>query len=356
MFSSAADLNKDFLELKKQIDQLGLYRKTPGVILLGWLYNVSIALGGLALFVFAEPLWLRIPGIIISTLGSMGLATNGHSAGHLSYSTNKWVNLFFVNFNFPLFLMISSTYYRTLHNKVHHLNPNMAGYDPDIDLMPFFALNEDEINGAGPIGSFYYRHLQGFVFPLILPLIGLNMQLKSWLFLIYDPRGRNRERYLDLGAMFLHPVLWIALPMLFFPPSDVIGVYALRVALMGFAMFIVIGPAHFPGECLAIDRSLHGQLHFCVRQTFPSMTFRTGFIGKMLCNGAEYQIEHHLFPQISHFSYKKIQPLVREFCAKHRLPYNECGWGPAIWKSYVAFFKPKPVMRSVEELARTVSR
>jgi linoleoyl-CoA desaturase len=41
-----------------------------------------------------------------------------------------------------------------------------------------------------------------------------------------------------------------------------------------------------------------------------------------LIGGLNYQIEHHLFPNISHVHYPKIAVLVRELAAKYRLPYH----------------------------------
>ena len=34
-----------------------------------------------------------------------------------------------------------------------------------------------------------------------------------------------------------------------------------------------------------------------------------------------FQIEHHLWPQLSMLSYQKAAPLVRALCAKHGVPY-----------------------------------
>jgi fatty acid desaturase len=38
--------------------------------------------------------------------------------------------------------------------------------------------------------------------------------------------------------------------------------------------------------------------------------------------GLNYQIEHHLFPRISHTHYSTIAPVVREFCEKKNIPYT----------------------------------
>ncbi len=34
-----------------------------------------------------------------------------------------------------------------------------------------------------------------------------------------------------------------------------------------------------------------------------------------------YQIEHHLWPNLSMLSYQKAAPLVRDICKKHNVPY-----------------------------------
>lgn len=40
-----------------------------------------------------------------------------------------------------------------------------------------------------------------------------------------------------------------------------------------------------------------------------------------LYGGINYQIEHHLFPTLSHVHYSAIQPVVRKTCAEFGIPY-----------------------------------
>ena len=44
----------------------------------------------------------------------------------------------------------------------------------------------------------------------------------------------------------------------------------------------------------------------------------TWFLG-----GLNHQIEHHLFPRISHVHYPRISRLVQNACRRFDLPYNE---------------------------------
>ncbi|MCK4562223.1 MAG: fatty acid desaturase, partial [Flavobacteriaceae bacterium] len=39
--------------------------------------------------------------------------------------------------------------------------------------------------------------------------------------------------------------------------------------------------------------------------------------------GLNHQVEHHIFPHISHVHYKKLSKIVRETAKEFNLPYNE---------------------------------
>ena len=52
--------------------------------------------------------------------------------------------------------------------------------------------------------------------------------------------------------------------------------------------------------------------------------------------GLDIQIEHHLFPNIPHSSLRKIQPIVRNYCDKNNIPYNE---NPTIFSSIYSYIR-----------------
>jgi fatty acid desaturase len=61
---------------------------------------------------------------------------------------------------------------------------------------------------------------------------------------------------------------------------------------------------------------------FFVRQVIASVDFHMGTdIIDFLHGFLNYQIEHHLWPNLSMLSYQKSAPLVREICSKHGIPY-----------------------------------
>jgi len=91
------------------------------------------------------------------------------------------------------------------------------------------------------------------------------------------------------------------------------------------------------------DEALHGADFFAV-QTAGTVSFRTGRLGRFLCSGLEYQVEHHLFPNISHVHYPEVSVVVREFCAEHGLSYRSYSWAMALWKSWEVLRFPQPVI------------
>jgi len=67
---------------------------------------------------------------------------------------------------------------------------------------------------------------------------------------------------------------------------------------------------------------------YYLRQVISSVNFRTGVphttlgdLNDFFHGWLNYQIEHHLWPDLSMLSYQKAAPLVKAICAKHGVPY-----------------------------------
>jgi fatty acid desaturase len=157
-------------------------------------------------------------------------------------------------------------------------------------------------------------------------------------------KGRKSAHWIDLGAVSMHYVLWIGVPLLFWPVSSVVVFYLLRNILLGYAMYAILAPGHFPAEAQRTTSEFRQDADFFVAQTAGTVSFRTGWLGRFLCSGLEYQIEHHLFPTISHVYYPQVSIAVQAFCAEHDLPYRSYSWASALWKSWIVLRSPQPVV------------
>jgi fatty acid desaturase len=116
----------------------------------------------------------------------------------------------------------------------------------------------------------------------------------------------------------------------------------LRSVLLGYGVFALFAPGHFPEEAVCVERQPRA-VDFVVRQTLTTANFRLGPIARLFASGLGFQIEHHLFPRIDHTRYRAMSCEVRAFCETRGLPYHCLGWGEALRKSFVPFYRPKQV-------------
>jgi linoleoyl-CoA desaturase len=343
-----SELNEAARRLREELRVAGYFERPPAPVLVRWCAHLLLAFGGLYVFVESGPILLRIAALLVSCFGFLGQAMIAHTASHNGVSDNRFVNQLITFVSYPLLLMLSATYWHRSHVQIHHPSPNVVDVDDDCDLRPLFALNDEHVrDGSLPPGI---RRVVSALLPLLLPLNGFGMHRHGWSHLVdelrKEPRARQQHVWLDVVCMSLHLVLWLGLPMFWFSPAQVIGTYALRVGIMGFGLFSILAPGHFPAEAQCLHVSLRAK-NFYVRQTMTALNFRTSWLGHFLCSGLEYQIEHHLFPTISHVHLPAVSRHVRAFCEANGLPYRTLGWGEAIWKSYLVFLRPKPVLRDL---------
>lgn len=352
MISIATRAPASVAALREEFARRGWYERPAGRIMFELALNLSLALSGIAVFLLSDSAPVRAAGMLVSTAGSMGIGTGAHTASHYAASRKRWVNELLTYFGHPLFLGLSVTFWRYKHLSLHHPAPNIIGVDKDSDFYPWFALTEDEVGRARGFRRFYYKRLQWALLPLALVLNGLNMQRQGWAHLLGKLRAskqRGKALWMDLSALALYFALWVGAPCLFFAVADVLIFYVIRIGLMGYAMFAVFAPGHLPPEAVRIKADQRGSDHYLL-QALSTVNFRAGRFGSLICSGLQYQIEHHLFPGVSHIHYAKMSALVEQFCREQGLPYRSYAWPEVLWKSLVVFWAPQPVMSDVEAL------
>merc|ERR1712054_92006 len=74
--------------------------------------------------------------------------------------------------------------------------------------------------------------------------------------------------------------------------------------------------------------------HWATSNVFASANWQSG--SKFWCwmsGGLNHQIEHHLFPSISHYYYPMLSPIVKKTCEEYNLPYNNFETFTDCWNS-----------------------
>jgi linoleoyl-CoA desaturase len=152
------------------------------------------------------------------------------------------------------------------------------------------------------------------------------------------PRGRKLAVFIGGRALFLS--LAFVIPILFNPIWQVIVFYALVCWVNGIVISVVFQLAHaveaaeFP---LPDEDTGRMQTPWAVHQVRTTVDFarRNPFLTWFL-GGLNYQIEHHLFPRISHVHYPRISRFVERACRRYDLPYNE---HPSIFSAIASHYR-----------------
>lgn len=346
MIKNSITARADFKELRAQIEARGLGGKSTGIVLAQLLLHLSVTLAGFTLLYYSTSWMVSAIAVFISFVGTLGVATNTHTSTHHGTSDRKWVNSLFSYFGASFFNQISVNYWHQKHLILHHRNPNIIGLDGEIDTAPLFLLTSDEVARTTGWRRTYHK-IQWLVLPFAVGLNFFSFVFDGWRYLLgqmRQTRGRVLSHWIDLTGLTLHWVGFLIIPLMFFEASSVLMVLGARYVLMGFGMFIVFAPSHLPHEAEFFEAHAPGN-DFVFQQTSTTLNYRTGWIGRLVCSGLEYQIEHHLFPRLSHDLYPKISPLVQSFCERHGYEYRTVGWSEGVWKAWQIFRVPKEVTR-----------
>jgi fatty acid desaturase len=122
---------------------------------------------------------------------------------------------------------------------------------------------------------------------------------------------------------------FVLLPLLFFPlgMGAVLNVFILLIIAEAFAnlhSFLVIVPNHSAEDIYQFSTPHKTQGEYYLRQIMGSVNYNTGSDLIDFMHGfLNYQVEHHLFPNMPHSFYQKMQPIVKDICIKHNLEYRQ---------------------------------
>jgi fatty acid desaturase len=161
-----------------------------------------------------------------------------------------------------------------------------------------------------------------------------NKERKS----VNDPRSTSYELspFTKNGReLWLHYYLpyglfqFVFLPLLFFPLgiTAVLNVFILLLVaeiLANLHSFLVIVPNHSAEDIYQFSTPHKTQGEYYLRQIMGSVNYNTGNDLIDFAHGfLNYQVEHHLFPNMPLSSYQQMQPIVKEICKKHNLEYRQ---------------------------------
>jgi len=248
-----------------------------------------------------------------------------HDGGHKSYSSIRWVNGLMA-FSSDC-LGGSSFFWNSKHNRLHHTYANISGHDSDIELGVLGRLSPEQPHlPHHRFQHLYMWFLYGFLvmkWALYDDFISLKTgrigQQK-----VAVPKGK------DLMLLYLGKAIYLSwtliIPAMLLPLWSVIAIYFAASFIEGFILAVVFQLAHCLEEAaFPVPNSQTARIgeewYVHQLQTTVNFSMKNRLLGWYV-GGLNCQIEHHLFPKISHVHYPKIAKIVESVCRKHRIPYK----------------------------------
>jgi linoleoyl-CoA desaturase len=320
-----------FDDLKKEVDSYFQSAKTAKTGDFRLYLKTFIIMTGLLssyiVLVFFTP--SAIPAILISAFFGFTLALVGmnvmHDACHGAFSSNpKMNNIIGYSMNF---LGSNQFIWKIKHNRIHHTYTNVDGVDDDIIKVPILRHCESQP----------WKKVHKFQHVYMVLLYGLSTIL--WVlvtdtqkYLKKDISGTPiehipvKEHVIFWVTKLLYILFYIAIPIYFVGFSKFIVGYLIANFVFGLVLSIVFQLAHAVeathfenarGKDLTVDTE------WAVHQVVTTADFAPKSpLANWICGGLNFQVVHHLFPNVSHVHYRSIQPIVERVCKKHNVHYN----------------------------------
>ena len=250
-----------------------------------------------------------------------------HEGGHQSFSKYPWINKASA---YSLNLLGGITYFwKIKHNVNHHTFTNIEGMDSDIDAKPFMRMHEEQPR------HWYHR------FQHLYWVVLYGVSYLAWIFYEdfekYFTGKHSATSAPKKLALKEHLIFWFTKTMYVFVyivlPVIMVGWLP---ALIGFLIITFV-----TGLSISIVFQL---AHVVERTQFPSPNQQEGVAKQewaihqlnttanfgtsskwlyWLLGGLNFQIEHHLFPRISHIHYPQVSRFVKEACRESNIAYIE---------------------------------
>ena len=288
----------------------------------------------------------KLSWFILAVLMGFGMAGIGmsvmHDACHGSYSKNDRLNRILGFFSIA-FLAGNSQNWKTQHNVIHHTYTNV--HELDEDIAPIGVLRFE------PHSDKKWIHKLQFVYAWFF--YGFLTLAWSTVKDFKQVIRYNKEGHLDAANTTLRKELtiiilskivyygYMLIPYFVIPEMTllewVIGFCTMHF-VAGLTLAIIFQLAHVTDDN-EYPMPDNGELehNFFVHQLSTTMNFATkNPVISYVVGGLNFQVEHHLFPNISHIHYPRISKIVQSTAEEFNLPYHT---GKTFWGALAAHTK-----------------
>jgi linoleoyl-CoA desaturase len=278
------------------------------------------------LFFTPSAFWAIVQCLVLGALTAAIGFNVMHDGAHGSFSKYKWVNkIAALSVNV---LGADNFMWRMKHNIIHHAYTNIEGVDDDIDARPFLRLCKEQ--------KHYKMHrFQHWYFWMAYSLLYIwwifFTDYKKYFMQRIGPVPLQKMNWLNHLSFWsfklIHAFLFIVLPIY------LVGFMSWLIGFLVFAMFAgfvlsivfqlahTVEDTHFPLPDKANNKM---EDEWAIHQLKTTANFATkNKLVSWFVGGLNFQIEHHLFPKISHVHYPAISKIIKQACSEYGITYIE---------------------------------
>jgi linoleoyl-CoA desaturase len=270
--------------------------------------------------------WMALASVVVMGIGIAGVGMGVmHDACHGAYSKKEWVNRLLSG---SLYLLGSNVLnWKIQHNVLHHTYTNISGLDEDIDSKGPIRLSEHK-----PYRKFHkYQFLYVFFFYGLMTLVMLTNDFTR--LYKYAQMGliksQNKKLSSEFWKMLFRKVVYLTvvfgLPLWLtrFNFWQILLGFVIMHWVASIILSFVFQMAHVVEGAEQPEKENEMQTDWYVHQLNTTSDFaRDNKLLSWYVGGLNFQIEHHLFPNICHVHYKKLAPIVQETAAEFGFAYN----------------------------------
>lgn len=302
-------------------------------------------LGSFILLLCIDSVWAQIVLCFSYGLAASAVGFNiFHDANHGAISSCRRTNTI-VAILTSMALGPSRYLWAYKHHVLHHRFTNLQGWDDDLETRGFLRLSPHQPWKPR------YRGQHIFVFALyainaiemvfvkdFVQYFTLRMNASQDI-----PAMSKAEKFEFWAAKAFYVAIFVALPIAILPFERVLAGFLIYQVTLGLSLALIFSMAHQVEHAAFPALATHSPAiseEWAAHQMRTTVNFANSSpVMNWFSGGLNHQIEHHLFPTVSHTHYAAIRPIVRSTALEFQLPYNHFDTYAKALKSHYRFLQ-----------------
>jgi len=308
-----------YLELRREVQGLGFFRPAPAAYVARTALILAAYAAAYAALLSTRAWVMVVPAVVVLGVLNTALPYVAHDAGHGAVTRNRTVVAWLGHAGFTVLNGMSWAWWVHSHDNHHDFVNEWRE-----DLAMKYSLVVSDHREAVLAKRGWKRALarvQAFYLAFLFPLYHFAMVVDGWRWVLRHPRA-------CLGDILSYPLfllLWVVVPL------SVLGwklalLYYLATKLIGSSLIATTFDVHHIGRRVIEPDERLGPLAQILDGTRTMNTWR---LFDFYYHGLNFHIEHHLFPNVPCWRYRRMSPVIQRFCDRHGLVYRQWGFWQA---------------------------